>query len=232
MTCDHCCTVAIDADFEWVAPFAAASDVDCRCWFLIRVFVEHLASVAHDSLHAFSVIADGDWEGRASCWLNPRGGRTGATRSHAQPLLQRRAWRAWRGPDWSGRVAAPKAGLNRRDLARPYTWRSAGELFSAGGGLGARRRCLRHERCRAGGPIAAVLVCKSERWIGKWADFPWGSGWDRVLVSGGRVHRAVSVLVGVAAATCAAGSRERSAWCWRWCRPERVNDFETPGGLI
>ena len=40
-----------------------------------------------------------------------------------------RAWRAWRGPDWSGRAAAPKAGLKRHDLARPYAGRSAGELF-------------------------------------------------------------------------------------------------------
>ena len=40
-------------------------------------------------------------------------------RSHAQPRAgasSRRAWRAWRGPDWSGRAAAPEAGLNRRDL--------------------------------------------------------------------------------------------------------------------
>src|SRR5208337_4104634 len=36
--------------------------------------------------------------------------RTGATRSHAQGARDR-AWRAWRGPEWSGRAAAPKAGL-------------------------------------------------------------------------------------------------------------------------
>jgi hypothetical protein len=56
-------------------------------------------------------------------------------RSHAQPRAgasSRRAWRAWRGPDWSGRAAAPKAGLNRHDLARPYTGPSAGELFQEG----------------------------------------------------------------------------------------------------
>jgi hypothetical protein len=38
--------------------------------------------------------------------LNPRGGRTGATRRRS---------RAWRGPHRSGRRAAPEAGLNRRE---------------------------------------------------------------------------------------------------------------------
>jgi len=52
-----------------------------------------------------------------------------------------------------------------------------------------------------------------------WADFPWGSGWDRVRVSGGRVHRAVSVLAGVVAATCAAGSRDWSGRLWCCCWP-------------
>src|SRR5271165_2544606 len=77
------------------------------------------------SLCCISPIADGQRQGRASCRLNPRAMRTGATRSHAQGARDR-AWRAWRGPEWSGRTAAPQAGWTRRDLARPYTRRSAG----------------------------------------------------------------------------------------------------------
>src|SRR5271166_6332334 len=46
-------------------------------------------------------------------------------RSHAQGVCDR----AWRGPDRSGRAAAPKAGLTRRDLARHQNGRSAGERF-------------------------------------------------------------------------------------------------------
>src|SRR5271165_6295702 len=37
--------------------------------------------------------------------------RTGATRSHAQALLQRRAWRAWRGPEWSSRTCGAAGGV-------------------------------------------------------------------------------------------------------------------------
>src|SRR5208283_3038971 len=37
--------------------------------------------------------------------------RTGATRSHAQALLQRRAWRAWRGPEWSSRTCGAEGGV-------------------------------------------------------------------------------------------------------------------------
>src|SRR5271166_1259289 len=61
------------------------------------------------SLCCISPIADGQRQGRASCWLNPRAMRTGATRSHAQGAGDR-AWRAWRGPEWSGRAATPQAG--------------------------------------------------------------------------------------------------------------------------
>src|SRR5208337_3631022 len=67
------------------------------------------------SLCCISPIADGQRQGRASCQLNPRAMRTGATRSHAQGARDR-AWRAWRGPEWSGRAAAPKAGS---ELVRP-----------------------------------------------------------------------------------------------------------------
>src|SRR5271165_4983043 len=63
------------------------------------------------SLCCISPIADEQREGRASCQLNPRAMRTGATRSHAQGARDR-AWRAWRGPEWSGRAATPQAGLN------------------------------------------------------------------------------------------------------------------------
>src|SRR5208283_5216339 len=60
------------------------------------------------SLCCISPIADGQRQGWASCRLNPRAMRTGATRSHAQGARDR----AWRGPEWSGRAATPQAGLN------------------------------------------------------------------------------------------------------------------------
>ena len=67
-------------------------------------------------------------------------------RSHAQALLQRRAWR---GPDRSGRAlrAAPKAGLNRRDLARHHNGRSAGERFPPMAGAGVPVRIVAVDDC-------------------------------------------------------------------------------------
>jgi hypothetical protein len=55
------------------------------------------------SLVNASPIAGGSGARRASGRLNLRGGRTGATRSHAEAVLH---GRAWRGPDGSGRVLA------------------------------------------------------------------------------------------------------------------------------
>src|SRR5271157_3635152 len=152
------------------------------------------------SLCCISPIADGQRQGRASCRLNPRAMRTGATRSHAQGARDR-AWRAWRGPEWSGRTAAPQAGLTRRDLARLYTRRSAGVRVSR-----RLRRCsclrVRPRRClgtlaircrgrwrRMGGNEQAAIVAGEVHWPGR-TDGRGGRGGAAPRHAGGRRRRA------------------------------------------